>query len=56
MSIQVSTFIDFHFQNGKQIYYFWIVLGVRVNKNLQYVEDVGTLNIYFSVCIVRMRV
>lgn len=56
MSIQVSTFIGFHFQDGKQTYYFWIVLCVRVNKNTQYVEDVDTLNIYFSVCIVRMRV
>lgn len=41
--MQVSTFIDFHFQNGKPVYYFQIVSCVRVNKNTQYFEDVGTL-------------
>lgn len=43
--------IDVHFQNGKHVYYFPIVLCVRVNKNVHYFEDVGSLNTYFSVCM-----
>lgn len=47
VSTQACTFIDVHFQNGKQVYYFPIVLRVRVNKNVHYFEDVGSLNTLF---------
>lgn len=54
VGVQVSAFKDLHLQNGKQICLFLfkrIAVCVRVKKEMQYFEEVGSPRTYFSVCM-----